>query len=166
MKKKKSILERESFGDRVLHAITTAILVLVLVIVGYPVLYVISSSFSSPEAIAAGRVTIFPSDFSMDGYEFVLHYKAVWNGFKNSVIYVILGTTTTIVMDILMAYPLSKQNYQGRKFVQKLLLIAMMTSAGMIRYFSLCRIRSMPSPRKVEEPKPEVGSQPSRRAKK
>ena len=137
MKKKKAMLARETVGDRILHAITTVILVLVLVIVGYPVIYVVSSSFSSPEAISAGRVTLFPYDFNLDGYEFVLGYQAFWQGFKNSLIYTVLGTTTTIVMDTLMAYPLSKRNYQARGFVEKLLLVAMMTSAGMIPAYIL-----------------------------
>lgn len=137
MKKKKNALEAKSKGDRILHAVSTAILLMVILIVGYPVVYVISSSFSSPEAISAGRVTLLPVGFNLDGYEFVLHYQAVWNGFKNSIIYTLVGTTTTIVMDILMAYPLSKQNYQGKSFVQKLLLIAMLTSAGMIPAYIL-----------------------------
>jgi len=144
MKRKK---KRRSFGytssDMVLHALTTLILLFVIVIVGYPILYVISSSVSDSAAISSGRVTVFPLvydqalaqyrlglDFS--GYRFVFSYEPVLRGFLNSILYTVLGTVISLAMIILMAYPLSKAEFQGRKFISKLLIFAMLVSAGLV----------------------------------
>lgn len=128
---------RESFGDRVLEAITTVILILILIVVGYPLIYVVSCSFSSSNALNSGRVLLWPVEFSLQGYNFVLQYKVIWTGYRNTIFYTVVGTVLTMFMQILMAYPLSKRDYQGKNVVLKLLLIAMMTGAGMIPVFIL-----------------------------
>ena len=122
-------------ADKTLNTITAVLLVAVLIIVGYPLVYVISASFSSSKALAAGRVLLFPVDPTIAGYEFVMHYKDVWIGFRNSVLYTIAGVFTTISMQILLAFPLSRRRYQGRGFVAAFFIVAMMTSPGMIPNF-------------------------------
>ena len=94
---KKRTKIRESFGDSVLLAFTTIILLAVLIIVGYPVLYVISSSFSSNKALNAGRVILFPVDPSLASYKFVFQYTVVWNGFKMTVFYTVVGVIITML---------------------------------------------------------------------
>ncbi len=134
---KKSTKIRESFGDRVLETVTTVILILILIIIGYPLIYVISCSFSSSEALSNARVLLWPVDISLKGYDFVFQYEVVWTGYRNTIFYTIVGTLLTITMQILMAYPLSKREYQGKKIVLRLMLIVMMFSAGMIPTFIL-----------------------------
>ena len=134
---KKSTKIRESFGDRVLELITTVILVLILIIIGYPMIYVVSCSFSSSEALSNARVLLWPVDFSLKGYEFVFQYEVVWTGYRNTIFYTVTGTLLTMIFQILMAYPLSKRDYQGKSIILKLLLVAMMTSSGMIPVFIL-----------------------------
>lgn len=134
---KKSTKIRESFGDRVLEIITTVILVLILFIIGYPLIYVVSCSFSSSEALSNARVLLWPVDLSLKGYEFVFQYEVVWTGYRNTIFYTITGTLLTITMQILMAYPLSKRDYQGKKLILRLMLVVMMVSAGMIPTFIL-----------------------------
>lgn len=134
---KKSTKIRESFGDRVLETVTTVILILILIIIGYPLIYVISCSFSSSEALSNARVLLWPVDISLKGYDFVFQYEVVWTGYRNTIFYTITGTLLTITMQILMAYPLSKRDYQGKKVVLRLMLIVMMFSAGMIPTFIL-----------------------------
>ena len=134
---KKSKKIRESFGDRVLETITTVILILILFIIGYPLIYVVSCSFSSSEALSNARVLLWPVDLSLKGYDFVFQYEVVWTGYRNTIFYTITGTLLTITMQILMAYPLSKRDYQGKKLVLRLMLIVMMFGAGMIPTFIL-----------------------------
>lgn len=123
---------RDSFGDRMLLAFTTIILLAVLIVVGYPVLYVISSSFSSNKALNAGRVVLFPVDASLASYKFVFQYTVVWNGFKMTLFYTVAGVIITMIMQILCAYPLSKRNYQGRGVLMMVFFITTMVGAGMI----------------------------------
>ena len=127
----------ETKGDRALHAFTTLMLLFVTVIVGYPVIYVISSSFSSSAALNAGRVVLWPVDFSTASYEFVFRYQQVWTGYRNTIFYTIGCTLVSLFLIVTMAYPLSKRYYQGRKFVTALIIAAMLTSAGLIPSYIL-----------------------------
>jgi ABC-type glycerol-3-phosphate transport system permease component len=133
--KKKSTKIVESKGDRVLAAITTVIIVLLLVVVGYPVLYVISSSFSSTNAIRAARVVLLPVEFTTEGYEFVFGRQDVWTGFRNSALYTLWGVSITMFLHIVCAYPLSKRYYQGGKGIMMYFFFTTLFGAGMIPTF-------------------------------
>ncbi len=136
MKRKKKKNHRMK-GDRTMQVITTVFLLLVLFIVGYPVLYVISASFSSAEALSTGRVLLWPVDINLEGYRFVLKYKTVWTGFRNSIIYTVIGVSLTMLLQICAAYPLSRPNYQGRKLMTKVYILTMLVNAGLIPNFLL-----------------------------
>lgn len=123
---------QESLGDKVLLGFTDFVLVLVMIIVGYPVIYVISCSFSSNAALQSGSVVLFPVDFSFASYEFVFKYEAIWRGFRNSLMYVVVGTTLTMSFSILCAYPMSKRYFQARNVIMTILFIPTMISAGLI----------------------------------
>ena len=147
IRKEKSKI-REPLGDRVLQKFTTAVLIFVILLVSYPILYVIASSFSDSAALTAGRVTVLPMVYDketaaytlgidMAGYKFVFAYDEVWKGFRNSIFYTITGTCISLTLIVLMAYPLSKAEYQGRKVISKLLLVAMLISAGLVPVYLL-----------------------------
>lgn len=133
--KKNSTKIIESKGDRVLAAITTLIIILLLVIVGYPVIYVISSSFSSTNAIRAARVILLPVEFTTDGYDYVFARKDVWIGFRNSALYTLWGVSITMFLQIICAYPLSKRYYQGGKGIMMYFFFTTLFGAGMIPTF-------------------------------
>lgn len=123
---------QESLGDRILLGFTDLVLILVLIIVGYPVLYVISCSFSSNSALTTGRVLLLPVDFSLASYEFVFQYDVVWQGYRNTIFYTVVGVIVTMIMQILCAYPLSKRSYQGRNLLMAYFFVTTMIGAGMI----------------------------------
>lgn len=127
----------ESFGDRVFNYITAAILIAVIIIVGYPCLFVISCSFSSSTAIQAGKVVLLPVDFTLRGYEFILRFQQVWVGYRNSIFYTFLGTVLHLCMTILGAYPLSRRTYQGRAGFMKFFYFSTLFGAGLIPTFLL-----------------------------
>ena len=138
----------DTSGDKVLYAFTTVILILIILIVGYPIMYVVSSSVSDSAAISSGRITILPMVFDsaastyrlgldFSGYKFVFAYDAVVRGFLNSLFYTVLGTVISLAFIILMAYPLSKGYFAGRKPISKLLVFAMLVSAGLVPTYLL-----------------------------
>ena len=128
---------KESFSDRVLNLIIGFILVLVTIIVGYPLLYVISCSVSGSAALESGSVILWPVDTTLQAYKFVLAYKAVWVGFKNSVMYVILDVVWSLSTTIMMAYPLSRRYMQGRKFYTMFFYMTTRFGAGLIPLYLL-----------------------------
>lgn len=137
MAKVKSIKIQDSAGDRVLNLITSLILITIIIIVGYPLLYVISCSFSSSAALSAGRVILWPVDFSLEAYEFVLNFRQVWIGYRNSVFYTVCDVLVQMTMTILVAYPLSRKTFQGRSAYTMIFYMSTRISAGLIPNFIL-----------------------------
>ena len=137
MAKIKNIKIKESLGDRVLNTVIGFILVLVTIIVGYPLIYVVSCSFSSSSALEIGSVILWPVDFTLRAYDFVLAYQQVWIGFRNSVMYVIIDVAWSLSTTILMAYPLSRAYLQGRKFYTMFFYMTTRFGAGLIPLFIL-----------------------------
>ncbi len=132
-------IRQNSVADRVYLAITEVILWFMLIVILVPLIYVLSSSFSSPEAVGNGRVFLWPVDFSLKGYEAVFTTPKVWLGFRNSVFYTVAGTTINIAVTMLAAYPLSRRDLKGRGFVTALFTFTMLFSGGMIPTYLLVR---------------------------
>ena len=125
----------ETAGDRLFNVITSVLLILVMIIVGYPCLYVISSSFSSAGALKAGEVILWPVDFTLKGYEFAMDFKQVWIGYRNSVFYTFMGVLFTGGSTILAAYPLSRRTFQGRNKYMLYFYLTTLFGAGLIPSF-------------------------------
>lgn len=125
----------QSAGDHVFNVITSAVLILLTLIVGYPVWYVIVASFSSSTALQSGAVVAWPVDATIDAYKFVAGYKMVWSGYKMSLWYTFSGVLMTMAATILTAYPLSKRNYQGRNGFMLYFYITTLFGAGLIPTF-------------------------------
>ena len=132
--KKKKITQ-----DKVVYFINYVLLALLLVIVLYPIIYIISCSFSSGSALMAGRVRLLPVEFTFDSYKAVFKYQSIWSGYKNSVIYTIVGTLISIVFTLFAAYPLSRDDFRGQKLFTGLFLFTLMFSGGLIPTYLLVR---------------------------
>lgn len=127
----------ESKGDAILNFILGCILVFVIIIIGYPCIYIISSSFSSSKAIETGSVILWPVDFTLEAYKFVLNYKQVWVGLRNTVFYCFMCILFNMSFTILVAYPLSRRDFQGKKFYNTVMFVATRFSPGLIPIFIL-----------------------------
>ena len=114
---RKGIRSYQGMSDYIYLALTLFFLVACGLAVFLPLLYVVSASFSSPSAIGNGRVYLLPVDLSLAGYTAVVTSSRVWLGFRNSVIYTVLGTTLNIAMTMLAAYPLSRKDLKGRGLI-------------------------------------------------
>lgn len=128
---------KDTRGDRVLKFITTLLLILLLIIVGYPVLYVVACSFSSANALRSGRVFFLPIDPTLAGYKFVFQYKQVWLGYRNTLFYTFTGTLLNMFLSIICAYPLSKPDLPGKGIYTKYFVFTMLFGAGLIPNYIL-----------------------------
>ena len=102
------------------------------IIVLYPLLYIIACSLSDPKAVIEHRVTLFPVNFDLTAYKAVFANKDIGLGYLNSIIYVALGTFISVSLSMLLAYPLSRKEFYGRKFVTKFIMATMLFSGGLI----------------------------------
>lgn len=131
---------RPSLFDRTFNVVNLALITLVLVIVAYPLLYIISASFSDPILVSSGKVLLFPKGLTLEGYQKIFESDEIWRSFFNSVQYTVIGTTLNIVMTVLGAYPLSRCNLVGRRQITLLLTFTMYFSGGMIPAFLVVKM--------------------------
>ena len=134
---KRTTAIRETKGDRIFLSILYIISFLILAIEIYPLIYVISASFSSSDAISLGQVYLLPVDPNLEGYKMLLENKNILQGFKNSVIYLCVGTTINMLLTILLAYPLSRKEMAGRNIITLLVVLTMYVQGGLIPTFLL-----------------------------
>ena len=129
----------ESGFDRVFMFFNGFILVAITIVILLPLVFIISASFSSSEAVIAGRVSLWPVDFSLLGYETIFEHKKVWDGFGNSLFYTFFGTFFNVVMTIIAAYPLSRQDLVGRRVITIAFIFTMLFNGGLIPTYMVVR---------------------------
>lgn len=130
---------KETGSDKVFNIVNNILLVLLFLIVAYPLIYIISASFSNADAIVAGRVKLFPVEPTLAGYKAVFAHGGIMRGFANSFFYMFVGTAFNIVMTIMIAYPLSREKLIGKRFISLMLVFTMMFQAGLIPNYLLIR---------------------------
>jgi putative aldouronate transport system permease protein len=123
---------RDSRTDRMFMFCVYLLLTVFLLIVLLPLVYIVASSFSSPEAVSSGRVLFWPVEFSLRGYEAVFENPQVLRGYANSLFYTVVGTLVSVVMTIAIAYPMSRRTLVGRNLVMSLILFTMLFTGGLI----------------------------------
>ena len=137
MSKKKSTAIRLSKGDQFMETTINIVMTLLFLVVLYPLIYVLSSSFSSGQAVSDGKVILWPVDFSTYGYELVLKYPKVWTGYINTIINTVLGTVMNVFTTMLVAYPLSRKEFQGKGFYMFIFMFTMWFGGGLIPTYVL-----------------------------
>jgi putative aldouronate transport system permease protein len=110
-----------------------------LVIVLYPLLYIVACSFSEPQAVMAKKVWLFPVNFDLISYKAVFTNKQIGTGYMNSLYYMVTGTVVSVLLTMLLAYPLSRKEFYGRSVVTKLILFTMLFTGGTIPLYLVVR---------------------------
>jgi putative aldouronate transport system permease protein len=123
---------REPFGDRVFLIVVKLMLGVALALVLLPLIYIVASSFSSPDAVNSGRVSFWPVGFSLEAYRSVLSNSEILQGYYNSLIYAVAGTAISVSLTVAIAYPLSRKTFYGRNVLMTLLVFTMLFSGGVI----------------------------------
>lgn len=119
-------------SDIAFHVLNTVLLLFAFIVIALPLINVVAQSFSSPRAVIAGHVWIWPVDFSLDAYKEIFKSKMLLTGYKNSFIYTTLGTFINIVMTVMAAYPLSIKRFVGRNLFTALFVFTMIFTAPLI----------------------------------
>jgi len=123
---------RESAGDRLFVFAIYVILSSVLVAVLYPLIYIVSSSISSPSAVVSGKVWLWPVDISFRGFQTIFKTPLIMTGYGNSLFYMAVGTLISVTLTVMLAYPLSRKTFFGRKGILMLVMFTMLFGGGLI----------------------------------
>ncbi|AZZ54199.1 sugar ABC transporter permease [Rathayibacter festucae DSM 15932] len=118
--------------DRVFMIAVYVLLTTFLLAVLLPLLYILASSFSSPLAVSSGRVSFWPIDFTLEGYERALGDSTIVTGFANSLFYTAAGTFVSLALTVAIAYPLSRKDFWGRGGITLGVIFTMLFAGGII----------------------------------
>ncbi|MGN0764207.1 MAG: carbohydrate ABC transporter permease [Aristaeellaceae bacterium] len=126
---------RASLGDRVFMAFIYVLLGITVLLILYPLIFVLSASVSDPSAVYSGKVWFFPVGLQWKGYTEVFSSKWVFIGYRNSLIYLILGTALNLFVTFTGAYALSRKDIYDRGFLTGIIVFTMWFNGGMIPTF-------------------------------
>ena len=133
-KRRRAVADSPAFD-----AAVNAVAVVILIVMLYPLLFVLSASFSNPVRVMNGEMWLWPVEFTLDAYREIIKYDMVWVGYRNTIFYTVVGTSINLVMTILAAYPLSRKDLPGRNIVMFAMTFTMFFQGGMIPTYLLVR---------------------------
>ena len=128
MRKNKLTGMSDKMSDIILVVMCTAI----MLIVAYPLYYVLIASVSDPYDVYAGKTFLLPSQFTLKGYTSVFADQRIFTGYMNSIKYTVVGTIFSVVMVYITAYPLSRKSLPGRKWISIFFIITMYFGGGLV----------------------------------
>ena len=135
--KKKSEFAKYPAGDKTILIIAYVILGIFLLAIVLPVLYIILASFIDPITLQNKGVTFDFSKWTVTAYERVLSNSMIWVGFKNALIYSVLFTIISVIITLLAAYPMSRNDFRFKRFFNTLYMITMFFGGGLIPTYLL-----------------------------
>ncbi len=121
--------------DVVFDVILYTICAVLLLVILYPLWFIVIASFSDPSAVAGGHVWLLPVGFTFDGYEELLRQPTVWMGYRNTIAYTVVGTFIGLALNITAAFSLSRKDLWGGKVIMGLFVFTMFFSGGLIPIF-------------------------------
>ena len=130
---------RQRWNDTLFDVVATIILTVSLLIVAYPLIYVVSASLSSTDAVTAGRVWFLPVEPTIIAYQAVFKYDSIMTGYLNSFIYMALGTAINLILTTLCAFCLSRKDFYGRAILSGMVLFTMLFNAGLVPNYLLIK---------------------------
>lgn len=123
---------KTKISNGIFNIVIYVLLLFLAVIMLYPLLFVLSASFSDPKAVAGGEMLLFPVRPSLEGYRYLMQYKEIWVGYLNTIFYMFLGTLLNLAATLPCAYAMSRKDLRGQKYLMIFFMITMYFSGGMI----------------------------------
>lgn len=128
-----------SRDDLIFDCINHVLLLGIFIVVLYPLVFIVIASISSPDLVAAGKVLIIPKGITFEGYNRVFVNNDIWIGYRNTLLYVVFGVLTVLFFTLTAAYPLSREDFIGKKAVVFLFTFTMFFSGGLIPYYMVVK---------------------------
>ncbi len=125
-------IRERHLSDRIFRAVVVAVSIIVFLIIIYPLWFIIIASISNSDLVNQGKVVFLPRDIRFYGFEQILEDSRIWNGYKNTIIYVVVGTVLNLVVTLPAAYALSRPDFKARNKVMLYFVFTMYFSGGLV----------------------------------
>jgi len=129
----------EGFGSKAFDILNYAFMILLCIIMLYPLLNTFAVSISDPSLVGQGKITWYPQGFDYHSYQYIFQDNNILNAYKNTLVFLIIGTFLQLLLTSLFAYPLSISEFVFRKPMALYVIITMVFSGGLIPQFLLIR---------------------------
>lgn len=130
---------KESRSDRFFDISNKILVWFFILIISYPLIYILSASISDPQYVNSGEMWLFPKGITFEGFQRVLQSSEIWLGYRNTIFYTLLGTLINLAVTLPCAYALSRQDLIGKKVIMALLVFTMFFDGGLIPTYLLVR---------------------------
>lgn len=117
-------------ADRLYTLVVAVISIAAFIMVAYPLYFIIIASVSNSTMVNQGQVILWPKDINLYGYEQIFKDSRIWQGYKNTIIYTVLGTLLNLLVTLPAAYALSQRKFRARRFIMPLFVITMYFGGG------------------------------------
>ena len=125
--------------DKVFMTVLYVVLALVLIVVIYPLLFVLFASMSDPQYVNSGALLLYPKGFNLLGYQQVFRDQRILIGYGNTIYYTVFGTILAVAINMMGGYALSRDDLPGRGIVMALFVFTMYFGGGMIPFYLIVR---------------------------
>jgi putative aldouronate transport system permease protein len=125
--------------DTIFTVLIYIFLSLLVIAIVYPLIYVVSASFSDPLALLNGEIWFLPIRPNLKAYKNVMENEQIWRGYKNTILYTVVGTAINLVLSIMVAYPLSRKDLKGANLVMIIIVITMFFRGGIVPLYLVVR---------------------------
>lgn len=140
---KTTSLIKDTRADKIFLIFVYVFLAISLLIVLYPLIYIISASISNPHLVNSGEMWLLPKGITFEGYRTLLGNSSIWSGYLNTIYYTVLGTSINLLVTLPCAYALSREDFYGRRAFTNFMLVTMFLSGGLIPSYLLIRSLGM-----------------------
>lgn len=130
---------RQSRSDRAFDVVNHIIVILLMIVMFYPLYYVLVASINNPVDTNSGKLVLFPSEFNVLGFRNVFKDSRILTGYANSIFYTVCTTFLGLAMCIPCGYVLSRRDLVGRGFMTGFLVFTMYFSGGLIPTYTVVR---------------------------
>ena len=134
---------RLSREDWIFDIIVNTLGLVIVVMMLYPLIFVLSASFSDPDLVLRGNVVLLPKGLTLVPYEMVFANAKIWQGYRNTIFYTVVGTFINLFMTVLAAYPLSRKDMPYRRILTLVIVFTMYFNGGLIPTYLLVRSLGM-----------------------
>lgn len=131
--------QKRTPADVVVDVVIGILILAIVLAVMYPLWFIVIASFSNPRAVSVGQVTLLPQGFGVDGYKLILTDSRIWLGYRNTLIYAVVGTAVNLLVTLPAAFAMSRREFKPRRVLMFLFAFTMFFGGGLIPSFLLIK---------------------------
>ncbi|PWV99730.1 carbohydrate ABC transporter membrane protein 2 (CUT1 family) [Paenibacillus cellulosilyticus] len=130
---------KKSANDMIFDIGVAVLSVIAFLIVAYPLYFICIASISDSTLVSTGKVLLFPRGISMFGFKEIFGDSRIWTGYRNTIVYTLLGTFVNLLFTLPAAYALSRPEFRARRFIMLAFVITMFFGGGLIPTYLLIK---------------------------